>query len=495
MSKFDSNNPFKGYFEDTGEQIAEIVIPSNQVKIERLRKYLNGQMEKDNIPIKFVVEKNEPFQALFLGDDKYTYYISFHETAVSSFAIDASRMTKITRFKGRDMETFYLHHVKTNVNGLKNNWHIEKPGLIRIKCDQIQHQVFNNNKTNDLAVFYQEEEEDPNYLFYEFHAAPYIPLSNSSFDNISLSIRDYNNDLLNLPSGISSVAKLKIKRMSPSEFFHVRICSDNMDNNNFSVTLPQEFNLDSRWKVALTSISHPSILPLPQEYHKRTISMYTATEGIRVLTLENTFLTIEELVSIIDKFMSPNHIKRDNGRLTFTKYSRFGFDKTHVGLTLNEKSILTLPDEIAEILGFNIENYENRDDTGKVKRFDQNVVFNSKSANSFSFTFPREADIKILTPQYFMLYASIIEPCIVGSEFSKLLKIVSVYGKTDGNSKNEEFKHLEYHPLESTCVTNVTIQIRSHTGSLINFKKSEKVFLNLLFSNHKNNKETNLIDL
>jgi hypothetical protein len=62
--------------------------------------------------------------------------------------------------------------------------------------------------------------------------------------------------------------------------------------------------------------------------------------------------------------------------------------------------------------------------------------------------------------------------------------MVAINGSIENQEllKIEEFKHKEFHPLESTLVKNININIRSNDGNLINFVDGSKVFLNLLFA-------------
>ena len=77
-----------------------------------------------------------------------------------------------------------------------------------------------------------------------------------------------------------------------------------------------------------------------------------------------------------------------------------------------------------------------------------------------------------------MVYTDIITPCIVGSSFANLLRIIPIeYEEID---KIQEFKHKEFHSIESRLLKHINISIRSNDGNLVNFDDS-KIYLNLLF--------------
>jgi hypothetical protein len=81
-----------------------------------------------------------------------------------------------------------------------------------------------------------------------------------------------------------------------------------------------------------------------------------------------------------------------------------------------------------------------------------------------------------------MVYTDIIEQNIVGDAFTKLLKIIPVFHQSTDNYKIQEFKTREFHPLESTLLKKIKVDIRSHSGELINFAEGSKIFMNFIFS-------------
>ena len=78
-----------------------------------------------------------------------------------------------------------------------------------------------------------------------------------------------------------------------------------------------------------------------------------------------------------------------------------------------------------------------------------------------------------------MIYTDIITPCIVGSGYANLLKIIPVETKELDNI--QEFKNKEFHSMDSTLLKNINISIRCNDGNLVNFADNARVFINLLF--------------
>lgn len=81
-----------------------------------------------------------------------------------------------------------------------------------------------------------------------------------------------------------------------------------------------------------------------------------------------------------------------------------------------------------------------------------------------------------------MIYTDVIKPIIVGSTYSKLLRVIPIEHSENYDYKVQDFRHRENHELENTLLKTIHVEIRSHTGELINFAEGKQIHLNLLFS-------------
>ncbi|MDP2792839.1 MAG: hypothetical protein Q8O25_01960, partial [Sulfurisoma sp.] len=425
--------------------------------------------------VKVLYEENE------INEINDKYFILFHEKAIETIALPKVNMKKNTTLY--PTEVYYcasLAGKKDNIYGERENWYNVKTDLVRVKCDQIKDKIINGDLKNDLIIFCHKFVEKSNNSYYQFDTEQYSQLSNTTLEKISISLTDENNNYLDVSRGISTFAKLKFKKMNFSEFFNLRICSDVL-NNDFTVTLPQPYYLDSGWKVALTSINYPStILPLPYESRLRTISGAKIGSAITWLTLENKSIDLASLLELSNQYMKTNIL----GLFIMKKHKEFGVEKNKITLKLEKDTFFMISEHLAELLGFPFEEIEDGVDNGQqeIVRKNKFIIFVNKSAVVKEFNFKNNASIENIKPEYLMLYTNIIESCIVGDEYVKLLKIVPLHKTQEENYKIEEFRHLEYHPLESTLIREISIQIRTHSGELINFPKTKKVFLNLLFT-------------
>ena len=89
-----------------------------------------------------------------------------------------------------------------------------------------------------------------------------------------------------------------------------------------------------------------------------------------------------------------------------------------------------------------------------------------------------------IKPEYMMVYCNTIRPCIVASEYMKLMCIIPLrptQENVDTGYITEEFAKPEAHEIESSLVKSVKMSLRTHWGTGISLPAGKKVFINLLF--------------
>jgi hypothetical protein len=91
-----------------------------------------------------------------------------------------------------------------------------------------------------------------------------------------------------------------------------------------------------------------------------------------------------------------------------------------------------------------------------------------------------DVDVDYLRPDYIICYTNIVSPTVIGSLYSKILRIIPI--KNNNSSYViTEFLHKEYLELQNTEVSEVEIELRAHDGTLIEFGFEQDVILNLEF--------------
>ena len=110
------------------------------------------------------------------------------------------------------------------------------PEIIKIKCEQIDNQIYNNKLSKDLTIICPYFKKSDNYFFHEFEDQQYISLFNSSLDNITITLTDEEDNTLNIKSGFASFVKVCFKKMPTKNFFNIRINSEKKIQMNSQLT-------------------------------------------------------------------------------------------------------------------------------------------------------------------------------------------------------------------------------------------------------------------
>lgn len=406
----------------------------------------------------------------------FQYVLNIHENIVKSFGFGKSFAT--SSYIGDDLYYEYILTEKRPViKSFLKRWNFKNPDIIKVRCDEITKQIFNSKLTNDLAIFCPSFEAKEKYSFYEFETEEYACVSNSILDSLSITLNDENDEQLQLDEGVASFVKLKFKKMySNYNSFNIRIAPDvSYNQSRFEIDLPQAYYLDSDWKVALTTINYPNMFrPLPYETRHRLIWTASIGQKARYYELTNYNYSRTSLATAINTILTIT--ESPSGSLTTTEYEAYDETRIKVHLHLNPHAFLMISRHVCDLLGYDFVKNENASIT------EHFVCFINNSSNPKTINFGRHFDINRLNPKYLMIYTDIIEQNIVGSTFAKLLKIVPVFNESMDNYKIQEFKHKEFHPLENTLIRKIKVEIRSHSGDLINFSEDARIFMNLCFS-------------
>ena len=84
-----------------------------------------------------------------------------------------------------------------------------------------------------------------------------------------------------------------------------------------------------------------------------------------------------------------------------------------------------------------------------------------------------------VAPPYLIVYADFLQPSIVGSRYSRILKILSV--EKSVNYQKYEFEHLEFFKVETSMLERLSFEIRTHTGQLMSLINNDEIVMSLVF--------------
>ena len=475
----------------------EFSFPNYYISIKDIENFSN-KVSDLGLKLKFEIQSGKYLKikpSFIQGDGHKNYYIFFSENVFESLGLslyyggEIKETRKAIRLEKNvsPLSRYYLYNLiygSEIIETINDNWNVTYPDIIKIKCDQVKEQIFNSYYSKDIAILKLKFDKNKKYHIHEFENEHYVPISNTTLNKISISFTDKYDRFLNLNRGVSTFARLKFKKMQFSDnFFNVRAYSDQKNPNNFTFEIPQQLYLDSKWKIALTSMHYNNkFKPLPYEESLRTIYLSSFNVRnkqlgeLRKFILPNLkYKSVNELITTINFFLKKHSLSK--------VFLETEDNMSKCTLKLRKGTVLFIPLQIAEILGYELEENDMISTKDNIVTFfapDPNFTIIKGIVEYEDIRLQGLANIETLKPLYFMVYCDIICPTIVGSGYANLLKILPV--ENQELLKIEEFKHKEFHPLESTLVKNININIRSNDGNLINFVDGSKVFLNLLFA-------------
>lgn len=260
--------------------------------------------------------------------------------------------------------------------------------------------------------------------------------------------------------------------------------------NSFKVHLTKEIKLDGSWHVCLSEIIYPSTLfniseknnKIIMTYKYEAINLFTQTSSLTTKNLEieiepGFYSTIQDVIARIneqfsaifacnlfnEKLTSSNHATIVSSDVLETVEEKFEnseeFETTFV--YINEGNV-----ESPQFGELNIEleiRLEGRLSLQLGFTPDQNIYKFRTSP------FPVSLDLGI--PSELFCYIDIVEPQLISSACSQIIKIVKTVDKNTsfGDTINREILNRSYVSLNRHSFQTVSIEFRDSTGEFINF--------------------------
>ena len=407
------------------------------------------------------------------ADDSQSILVLVHESARQTFDFPSSEFTEVLTAFNEPYHVFRISKSYHELKGASKDWYYKYPELVQIECEEVKERIYNSSFKKYLSVICPNFNPDDKYFTHSFDVEEYCELSNHFLSKLSVTLKDKNSELLNLLPGPASFLKLKFKKMPSEKFFNVRLSSE---SGEFETDLPQPLYLDSNWRVSLTSISYPSeIYSLPADENLRTMKGYINlgyNNAERKSPIPSSADATDKLVAVIDTFLSVDF------KGSVRKHPQDGL----LHFTLPSKVVVRIPTCVLELIGF-----RNSDFVKGMTIKGSSIQIENETAGNlyFKLTGSSNTEGDNIRPEYMMVYCDTIRPCIVASEYLKLMCIVPIrYAKSnDGvGYVTEEFSQPERHEIESTRVKSIKMSLKTHWGSDITFAAGKKIFANLLFS-------------
>ena len=389
---------------------------------------------------------------------------------------------KVVTYKGHLYYLFKVGNISDIVRATKSPiGKIILPNVVKVVSNNISPQIFNNSYSNDMVVFCPDFKTHDDYYFHEFESKQYVPLLNSSLTDIEVKLCDENNNQLQLLSGVPSILKLNIRRMSEKSNFHVRLTSavskEFQDNKSyhFRVKLPTVLSLSKSWNVALTSISYPNTFKtfLPDKNSRGILLVQENPKKRGIKIISDEVHTIVTLVQELVEFFSSN----DFGEVKLDSNNR-------LKLIFKKECIVAMSNHLLRVLGCDYPLNLN-DNATKIIVNSRNPILrlgkNEDGTENYILQFNLPINLDALQPNYMIAYTNFIESSIIGGIYSKILRVIPVSNQEKGYIISD-FKHKEFIALQNTEISEIEIVLRSHDGEYVYFGTNEDLILNLEFS-------------
>lgn len=353
------------------------------------------------------------------------------------------------------------------------------PNIVKLQSSIIREQIYNDQHSKDLICFSPVVNELSNFVFFEVEFKTFFQLSNTIINIIDFKLLDESNKYLKLNEGVPTVIKLHFTKMlAHHKSFQVRLSPKRGElPSSFKIKLPQTLYFTREWNVAISSIlmpgrfsTFPNLNELRYVYRNENDKVIDAK-----LYIPRIEYAKQELIDVLNKFLSNREHSKRLGKVE-EKLAANEFEPT-LEFTFYQEGIFVVPQEVCEVIGYGAADF-----VDKKKRF---IIKFAEGKTNFKLKMSYSIKMKFFKPMYIMAYSNIVEPTPVNAELTNLLKVFQVSDST--TYKLYEFKHLEYHKLLNNEISDISIDLRTHTGELINYEitSNTSVIVNLLFSNYK----------
>ena len=238
--------------------------------------------------------------------------VLIHETARKTFEFPINQFRESLEVSGTNYFVFRMSEKRHVLIGSHDQWYYKYPEVVQVGCSEIKEKIYNSGFDKYLSVICPNFKPGDRYFTHTFDVEEYCELSNNFLTSLSISLRDGNSQLLNLLPGPATFVKLKFRKMRDKNFFNVRLSSE---KSEFETELPHPIDLDSSWKISLTSICYPPELHgIPVEKNQRTLfvsNILYPQQDKTSFVIPASVITLEQLVEEIDIFFGLNLCRLD----------------------------------------------------------------------------------------------------------------------------------------------------------------------------------------
>ena len=384
--------------------------------------------------------------------------------------------------------TGYFHGKYLNptitVNKKNKGLLFKTPNILQIKCENIKAYPHDSKFTKTIGVIKLNSENKYSSFSHTFKGNEFYPLENKLNETWEIKITDENNSRIKLYQGTPTILEISAIETNMENELNIKCTSEISEiypNNcptEFTTQQAQPIEISSithEWQVALSSITFKNHFKMDSNFHFK-FSYYCYDMDLNMVCFLKHFAIQETSVEgILKKFKKKLATTIDVMKKRHTRSSRAPIGKVlleggMLSINFQQATKITFTPHLAMVLGLDKNNYDSDTDyTKESVQYEIGITANKNNDHTGGLVSGlRPVDYSFnLTPKFMFVEMDAIKDIPIGNQNGKILKIVPLSKETEGCYVTEEFKHLDFHPLERHHLQKIDFKLRAQSGSLL----------------------------
>ena len=384
--------------------------------------------------------------------------------------------------------TGYFHGKYLNptitVNKKNKGLLFKTPNILQIKCENIKAYPHDSKFTKTIGVIKLNSENKYSSFSHTFKGNEFYPLENKLNETWEIKITDENNSRIKLYQGTPTILEISAIETNMENELNIKCTSEISEiypNNcptEFTSQQAQPIEISSithEWQVALSSITFKNHFKMDSNFHFK-FSYYCYDMDLNMVCFLKHFAIQETSVEgILKKFKKKlattiDVIKKRHTRTTRAPIGKVLLEGGMLSINFQQATKITFTPHLAMVLGLDKNNYDSDTDyTKESVQYEIGITPNKNNEHTGGLVSGlRPVDYSFnLTPKFMFVEMDAIKDIPIGNQNGKILKIVPLSKETEGCYVTEEFKHLDFHPLERHHLQKIDFKLRAQSGSLL----------------------------
>ena len=358
------------------------------------------------------------------------------------------------------------------------------PTLLQIKCKNISSYPFDDDYCKTIAVINIKEEDKYSSLHYTFKGNEFFPLENKLNKSFEIEITDENNKRLRLYDGNPTILAVDVaegemenERKILCSSKKLEIYPKNKPTEFTSILGGEPLNLDSDWKVALSSIIFKNDFKYDEMYNFQfSYKQYDHDGNVKFARTVKIGDHIKTVNEIFDAFHLAlySHVEEGDSESPKNEAQVGHVLLTHEGIVTIRFPFgtkISFTPHLAMILGVVNTTYNPADINFYDESISYEIGFDSpgvSNQNGGTFIGAIPIDFKFdLSQKFCFIEADIIREIAVGSGYGHVLKVISLSNEQRGGFIKKDFDVLDWHPLKTHYIQKISFKLLSQSGNLL----------------------------